>query len=84
MQHISESMFVGLCDIVGTSQQVALRRETEDISEMLKRKLTPKCYVDFKMTSGSRREGFRLKGSDLDLMHWTNDVRVIMDMSQSE
>uniref|UniRef100_K1RXI9 Mab-21-like HhH/H2TH-like domain-containing protein n=1 Tax=Magallana gigas TaxID=29159 RepID=K1RXI9_MAGGI len=34
--------------------------------------------------SGSRREGFRLKGSDIDTMYWFNDHRVIMDMSQSE
>ncbi|XP_065933633.1 uncharacterized protein [Magallana gigas] len=85
IQHISGSMFVGLCEIIGTSQQVAIRRETDDISEMLERRLTPKCSsVDFKMTSGSRREGFRLKGSDFDLMQWSNNIRVIMDTSQSE
>nr|XP_022305590.1 uncharacterized protein LOC111112403 isoform X2 [Crassostrea virginica] len=36
------------------------------------------------MESGSRREGFRLKESDIDLMYWRNDHRVIFDMSQSE
>ncbi|XP_052722128.1 uncharacterized protein LOC128193009 [Crassostrea angulata] len=36
------------------------------------------------MMSGSRREGFRLEGSDVDSMYWPNNHRVIMDMSQSE
>ncbi|XP_052703098.1 uncharacterized protein LOC128179636 [Crassostrea angulata] len=83
MQHISESVFVGLCDIVGTLQQVTFRRESRDIKEMVDRRITP--YNAFiTMTSGSRREGFRLKGSDLDVMYWPNNHRVIMDMSQSE
>ncbi|XP_062599003.1 uncharacterized protein LOC134260472 [Saccostrea cucullata] len=36
------------------------------------------------MFSGSRREGFRLKGSDIDMMFWLNDQRVIWDISQSQ
>uniref|UniRef100_A0A8W8J090 Uncharacterized protein n=1 Tax=Magallana gigas TaxID=29159 RepID=A0A8W8J090_MAGGI len=35
MQHMSETVFVTLCEIVGTSQQVALRREAMDIREMV-------------------------------------------------
>eukprot|EP00105_Crassostrea_gigas_P012121 XP_011428016.1 PREDICTED: uncharacterized protein LOC105328718 [Crassostrea gigas] len=83
MQHISESVFVGLCEIVGTSQLVALRRETKDIVEMVRRRMAPDDGAT-QMLSGSRREGFRLKGSDVDVMVWPNDHRVIMDMSQSE
>lgn len=41
MQHMSESAFHGLCLIVGTSQQVAIRRETADVEEMLTIKTTP-------------------------------------------
>ncbi|XP_052711984.1 uncharacterized protein LOC128186240 [Crassostrea angulata] len=82
MQHVSESMFVGLCDIVGTSQEVAIRRETRDIKEMVERRVKPNGTIV--MLSGSRREGFRLEGSDTDLMYWPNNHRVIMDMSQSE
>nr|XP_034314336.1 uncharacterized protein LOC117684805 [Crassostrea gigas] len=83
MQHMSESVFVGLCDIVGTSQQVAIRRETVDIKEMVARRVVPYDGV-IEMLSGSYREGFRLKGSDLDCMCWPNNHRVIMDKSQSE
>ncbi|XP_065925782.1 uncharacterized protein [Magallana gigas] len=83
LQNMSESVFVGLCEIVGTSQQVAIRRETVDIREMVRRQVAPNDEV-IKMVSGSIREGFRLKGSDRDIMFWPNDHRVIMDMSQSE
>ncbi|XP_052690659.1 uncharacterized protein LOC128168493 [Crassostrea angulata] len=80
---MSESVFVGLCEIVGTSQQVVIRRETEDIVEMVERRVTPNDGV-ITMMSGSLREGFRLNGSDVDTMYWTNGHRVIMDVSQSE
>nr|XP_011424308.2 uncharacterized protein LOC105326143 [Crassostrea gigas] len=83
LQHMSESVFVGLCEILGTSQQVALRRETEDIKDMMKRRLIT-YDENIEMLSGSRREGFRLEGSDLDYMFWPNNHRVIMNMSQSE
>ncbi|XP_052700095.1 uncharacterized protein LOC128177424 [Crassostrea angulata] len=83
LQHMSESMFVGLCEIVGTSQQVAIRRETIDIGEMVDRRV--KRYDGIiQMMSGSMREGFRLEGSDVDWMYWPNSRRVIMDMSHSE
>ncbi|XP_065921416.1 uncharacterized protein [Magallana gigas] len=83
LQHMSESVFVGLSEILGTSQQVALRRETEDIMEMVDRQATPNDE-SIVMISGSQREGFRLKGSDVDLMYWPNNHRVIMDLCQSE
>uniref|UniRef100_K1QRQ9 Uncharacterized protein n=1 Tax=Magallana gigas TaxID=29159 RepID=K1QRQ9_MAGGI len=80
MQHVSESVFLGMCEIVGTSQQVAIRRETMDINEVLVRP----HYRVIEMMSGSRKEGFRLKGSDVDTMFWLNSHRVIMAKSQSE
>nr|XP_011418263.2 uncharacterized protein LOC105321605 [Crassostrea gigas] len=83
LRHMSESVFMELCEIVGTSQLVALRRETWDITEMVVRRVIPNDGV-IEMISGSRREGFRLEGSDMDFMYWRNDHRVIMDMSQSE
>ncbi|XP_078321567.1 cyclic GMP-AMP synthase-like receptor 2 isoform X1 [Crassostrea virginica] len=82
-QHLCESVFVGLCQIIGTSVQVAIRRETVDISEIVRRQSADND--DFiAMESGSRREGFRLKGSDMDFMLWQNDKKVIWNMSQSE
>eukprot|EP00105_Crassostrea_gigas_P018545 XP_011436702.1 PREDICTED: uncharacterized protein LOC105334823 [Crassostrea gigas] len=83
LQHMSESVFVGLCKKVGTSQHVAIRRETKDIMEMVERRVTPNDGI-MRMVSGSTREGFRLEGSDIDMMFWLNNHRVIMDMSQSE
>ncbi|XP_022329780.2 uncharacterized protein LOC111128457 [Crassostrea virginica] len=84
-QHLCESVFVRLCQIVGTSIQVTIRRETRDIKEMLDRQVTGDDYLHYiNMQSGSIREGFRLKGSDLDMMFWPNNHRVIWDMSQSE
>nr|XP_022304029.1 uncharacterized protein LOC111111374 [Crassostrea virginica] len=82
-QHLCESVFVRLCQIVGTSVQVAIRRETRDIKEMVKRRVADNDDVIL-MQSGSMREGFRLEGSDLDYMYWSNNHRVIWNMSQSE
>ncbi|XP_052673380.1 uncharacterized protein LOC128155620 [Crassostrea angulata] len=83
MQHMSESVFQGLCLIMGTSQQVAIRREISDMKEVVRRVATTNNKSTL-MFSGSLREGFRLKGSDVDFMYWPNNHRVIMDMSQSE
>ncbi|XP_052697268.1 uncharacterized protein LOC128175559 [Crassostrea angulata] len=83
MQHLSEAVFVVMCDIVGTSQQLVIRRETSDIREEVDRRLTPNDGF-LQMLSGSRREGFRLTESDVDCMFWKNNHRVITDVSQSE
>ncbi|XP_078318046.1 uncharacterized protein LOC144620613 [Crassostrea virginica] len=82
-QHLCESVFVRLCQIVGTSVQVAIRRETKEICEMVERRVAENKDV-IEMQSGSVREGFRLERSDVDYMYWFNDHRVIWDMSQSE
>nr|XP_022305591.1 LOW QUALITY PROTEIN: uncharacterized protein LOC111112405 [Crassostrea virginica] len=82
-QHLCESVFVRLCQIVGTSVQVAFRRETKGIREMVDRPVADNDDV-IEMQSGSIAEGFRLEGSDIDYMYWPNNYRVIGDMSQSE
>ncbi|XP_078340080.1 uncharacterized protein LOC111111374 [Crassostrea virginica] len=82
-QHLCESVFMRLCQIVGTSVQVAIRRETMDIAEMVERRVADNDNGSV-MESGSRREGFRLEGSDVDIMYWLNNHRVIWDMFQSE
>ncbi|XP_078322187.1 uncharacterized protein LOC144621979 [Crassostrea virginica] len=81
-QHLCESVFVRLCQIVGTSVQVAIRRETTNIAEMMTRVVDTDTAIE--MESGSRREGFRMEGSDYDFMYWPNDHRVIWDMPQFE
>nr|XP_034306411.1 uncharacterized protein LOC117682582 isoform X2 [Crassostrea gigas] len=83
LQHMSESVFMAMCEIVGTSQLVALRRETTDFKELVERRLTPHDGI-IMMMSGSYREGLRLIGSDIDWMYWPNNHRVIIDTSQSE
>lgn len=78
---MSKAVFGKLIQNLGTSKKVAIRRETEDIREMVDRR-EPTKYS--KMLSGSTREGFRMKGSDIDYMYWLNNHRVIMDLSQSK
>ena len=67
LQTLTESLYVGLCLEVGTSQQVAIRRDIEDITELL---VTGTCDNVHYMLSGSRREGFRFRDSDCDYMGW--------------
>ncbi|XP_062621902.1 uncharacterized protein LOC134283465, partial [Saccostrea cucullata] len=81
IQGISESVFVGLCHKLGTSQQVAMMRDVMDITEILTYQVSSDSYC--RILSGSYREGFRMKGSDIDSMFWRNDERVIWDISQT-
>ncbi|XP_052697759.1 uncharacterized protein LOC128175910 [Crassostrea angulata] len=80
LQKMSESVYVGMCHKIGTPQQVAARRDITDIMELFKNQYD----VGRLMMSGSRREGFRLRDSDIDTMLWLNDHKVIWDFSQSE
>ncbi|XP_052691017.1 uncharacterized protein LOC128168898 [Crassostrea angulata] len=79
-QSMSESVYVGMCRKIGTSQQVASRRDIVDMKELL----DDQNNVMRSMQSGSAREGFRLPDSDLDTMFWPTNHRVIWDFSQSE
>ncbi|XP_062609456.1 uncharacterized protein LOC134271237, partial [Saccostrea cucullata] len=83
IQHISESVFVGLCRKVGTPQQVAMRRDVLDIMDTVINQIKT-SYDDREMVSGSIGEGFRLKGSDVDIMRWSNNHCVVWDLSQSQ
>ena len=79
---MSESVYVGLCLKLGSPQQVAIRRDVEDVTELLRHKAA-RTDENVTMASGSDREGFRLEGSDLDFMCWPNDHRVLWDFSQA-
>nr|XP_022288648.1 uncharacterized protein LOC111100818 [Crassostrea virginica] len=84
MHHIprlSEAVYVGMCRYVGSPTEVRIRREVTDTEEVLRR---PVCIMRGfnRMVSGSRREGFRLKTSDMDFMFWSPDHKVICDLSQ--
>nr|XP_011453837.2 uncharacterized protein LOC105346813 [Crassostrea gigas] len=82
VQNISESVYEDMCLKIGTPQQVAFRRDMEDIAEMLTNIGMLKNRRSLRMLSGSEREGFRLSGSDKDVMFWLNHNRVIMNFSQ--
>ncbi|XP_062581383.1 uncharacterized protein LOC134243170 [Saccostrea cucullata] len=83
MQHLSETVFMGLEIIVGSSQHVIMRRELTDFREMMENQIL-KIKEDREMKSGSRREGFRLEGSDVDVMFWPSDHIVIWDLDQAQ
>ena len=82
LQTIAESVYVGLCLKIGTPQQVAIRRDVVDTTELLNHKLTRPDQHDV-MESGSQREGFRFMDSDMDIMYWSNNHRVLWDFSQA-
>ncbi|XP_062601822.1 uncharacterized protein LOC134263484 [Saccostrea cucullata] len=83
LQHMSEAVFIGLCVKLGTSQQVAMRRDVVDIRDMVGNQMKT-SDEESRMWSGSYKEGFRLKGSDIDVMSWANNHRVIWELSQSQ
>nr|XP_022324011.1 uncharacterized protein LOC111124946 [Crassostrea virginica] len=80
LQTISESVYVGLCLKIGTPQQVTIRRDVEDIRELLDQKATK---TNQQMLSGSLREGFRFPDSDQDTVIWRNDHPVLWNFSQA-
>ena len=84
MHHIprlSEAVYVGMCRYVGSPTEVRIRREVTDIDEVVCRPVMIMKVFD-RMKSGSRREGFRFKTSDMDFMFWLPDHKVICDLSQ--
>ncbi|XP_062569863.1 uncharacterized protein LOC134231929 isoform X1 [Saccostrea cucullata] len=84
LKHMSGSVFKGLCDKLGTSQVVAMRRDVMDISDMVETRLGRTSGENSVKMSGSHKEGFRLEGSDIDMMLWLNGHHVIWELSQSQ
>ena len=84
MHHIprlSEAVYVGMCCYVGSPTEVRIRREVVDTMEVMGKPMRSIRKFD-RMKSGSEREGFRLPTSDIDLMLWLQDHKVICDLSQ--
>ena len=79
LQKISQSTYKGLCLKIGTQEQVCFRRDFVDIAELLS---TPKGINGTGIKTGSWREGFRLKGSDIDCINWEENARVIWNKFQ--
>lgn len=67
MEKISESVFVGMCHIVGTPHKIAIIRASWYTVDMIQKRVTNNDDL-IMMISGSNRGGFRLKGSDIDYM----------------
>ncbi|XP_052704680.1 uncharacterized protein LOC128180596 [Crassostrea angulata] len=79
---VSEALYVGLCDYIGTQTEVTARREVMDMEEIIRKPVDiHRSYIQ--MDSGSHREGFRFKSSDIDIMMWSPNHKVITDLSQS-
>lgn len=82
LQRISEVLYVGVCHEIGTPIEVAFRRGAMDMDEIVRRSAVTYTFGGhIFMLSGSSREGFRFKSSDLDLMCWQTNHKVIFDLS---
>lgn len=81
-RQMSVALYVGLCDYIGTLEEVTARREVMDMEETIMEpvEIHECCRM---MKSGSHREGFRFKSSDIDRMLWYTNHKVITDSSQS-
>lgn len=79
-RRVSEAMYVGLCRQIGTPTEVVIRRELMDVDEMIHRRVYLNEGVIF-VQSGSYREGFIFKSSDIDVMFWPTRCKVICGMS---
>lgn len=79
----SKRVFERMVDIVGTSKKVAYRREIMNMQEVLNSTVIDNTRVSFYMTvTGSMREGFRFKESDMDFIHYQCNLKVVWDPSQ--
>ena len=84
MNHIprlSEAVYTGMCAEVGLPTEVQIRREVDDIKEVLHKSISLDRHTH-RMKSGSDREGFRFESSDIDHMAWFPDHKLICDLSQ--
>ncbi|XP_061184892.1 uncharacterized protein LOC133192902 [Saccostrea echinata] len=70
-----------MCALVGTPQEVTIRRDVSDIIDIVRHQASNSLDYTM-MSSGSFREGFRMKSSDYDSMHWPNNQRVVWDLCQ--
>ncbi|XP_062577132.1 uncharacterized protein LOC134239005 [Saccostrea cucullata] len=60
-----------------------MRRDVLDINDVMEKKVRTDDGYSV-LLGGNYKEGFRLKGSDVDMMFWPNNHRVIWELSQSQ
>lgn len=80
-ENLSERIFEAMCEIVGTSQIVAQRREIMNLNEKLC-SFKEGGFAQSQILAGSTRDGFRFDQSDVDVMICCDDTRVIWDSFQ--
>lgn len=87
-QRASREVYDAMCEFFGTSKDIALRMDVMDINEILTGHAygfdKNKKYRYFQNLSGSTREGFNLKESDIDMMIWMDCLKVLWGFSQSK
>ncbi|XP_052705464.1 uncharacterized protein LOC128181199 [Crassostrea angulata] len=81
--YLSEALYVGLCDYIGTPTEVTARREVMDMKEEIMEPLE-KHICCRKMETGSHREGFRFQSSDVDTMLWYTNYEVITNLKRKK
>jgi hypothetical protein len=79
---LSVGMFMGLCQKIGTKTEVTIRRDAKYIHELINKPVQI-CRGQRVMMSGSSREGLRFKSSDMDVMYWFCEHKLISDLSQA-
>ncbi|XP_061188076.1 uncharacterized protein LOC133196159 [Saccostrea echinata] len=82
LPRVSEVLFTGLCRMIGSPTEVAIRRDVKDIVDMMMKPFYRQIGF-VQMKSGSYGEGFRLSSSDLDKMFWFCNDKLITDISQA-
>jgi hypothetical protein len=83
LQRFSEAVYEGMCFTAGTPNEVAIRRDVEEIHELVLAPLQKKRQIRT-IKSGSYKEGFRLKGSDIDQMFWLTNHRLIWNLGEAD
>ena len=73
---MSESVYVGLCLEIGTTQQVATRRDITDMQELLNHIVKGLIQIIY-VKIGIHRKEFRFKGSDKDMLFRQINHRVL-------
>lgn len=77
-----ELIYVGMCYLNGTQEEIASRREIMDIMELFNNEKSQRNSYK-QMYSGSFREGFRL-ATDVDEMLWLENHKVVWNLPQAK
>lgn len=82
LRRISEAVYEGMCFTTGTPNEVAIRRDVEEIHDLVLEPLQKWRQIRT-IKSGSYKEGFRFRGSDIDQMFWVTTHRLIWSLDEA-